>query len=322
MNKRGRWSASSVIKAVFTAVALVFLIRLTLKYGQEIPTDRLIGMWPALLVALSVLVLLRVYQAFLWGRVLLALGGSLRLRTALSIHTRALLARYIPGNVWHGLGITYWCQQEGVPARTSVASWILENVYTVLGGALAATVTAPWWLVGEALAQFATLCITIPIGLLMVHPRVLPLLLSAPLRLLKRPPLQVSLSFARSVSFAWLYVLLFLGQGWVLGLLTGWIEPGHTLNPLTLAGIFATAWTVGFLSFITPSGIGVREGVMSLMLARVLPVGSAMLLPILMRILMTLAEVVAAAIPFGAGVKSAATVDAVTENLSSARSKQ
>jgi hypothetical protein len=266
-------------------------------------------MWPALLMGLAFLVLLRVYQAFLWGRVLRALGGSLPLHTALSIHTRALLARYIPGNVWHGVGITYWCKQEGVSARTSVASWILENVFTVLGGALAAVVTAPWWLVGEARAPFVTLCIVLPIGLLIVHPRVLPLLLWVPLRLLKKPPLEVPLSFAHSVAFAWLYVLLFLGQGLVLGFLVGWVEPGHTLNPLTLAGIFAAAWTVGFLSFITPSGIGVREGVMSLMLARVMPVGSAVLLPILLRILMTLAEVIAAGIPYGAGAKPAVMVD-------------
>lgn len=315
-------AAINAFKVVFTAITLFFLVRYVFKYWQEIPTDRIKSIWPSLLVSLAILTLLRVYQACLWGKVLTALGGKLPVLTALTIHTRALLSRYIPGNLWPGLGISYLCHQQGVPVRISVTSWVLETTYTVLGGALAAIVTAPWWLIDDSHAQFGILCALVPIGLLAVHPRILCVLISAPLRILGKTPPEIPLSFLRSAVFALLYVLLFLSQGLVLSFVAMQVEPGHPINPLALAGISAAAWTVGFLSFITPSGIGVREGVMSLMLARVLPAGSAVLLPIIMRILMTLAEVVAAAIPYGTGAKSAATVDVITENLSSVRSEQ
>ena len=53
---------------------------------------------------------------------------------------------------------------------------------------------------------------------------------------------------------------------------------------LMLTGIYAIAWGIGFLSFVTPGGLGVREGVLSLLLTIVLPPARAMLVALLSRL--------------------------------------
>ena len=53
---------------------------------------------------------------------------------------------------------------------------------------------------------------------------------------------------------------------------------------LMVTGIYAIAWGIGFLSFVTPSGLGVREGVLSLLLTIIMPPATAMLVALLSRL--------------------------------------
>jgi uncharacterized membrane protein YbhN (UPF0104 family) len=53
----------------------------------------------------------------------------------------------------------------------------------------------------------------------------------------------------------------------------------------------SVAWVVGFLSALTPGGLGVREGLMSLMLERVSRPEAALVLPLVARLLCLVIEV-------------------------------
>ncbi len=67
-------------------------------------------------------------------------------------------------------------------------------------------------------------------------------------------------------------------------------------------GIFSTcyafAWLVGFLSFLTPGGLGVREGLLGLLLANYMPTSQATLIALLCRVWMLSAEIVLAGVVF------------------------
>ena len=59
-------------------------------------------------------------------------------------------------------------------------------------------------------------------------------------------------------------------------------------------GIYAIAWDIGFVSFITPSGLGFREGAIGLLFALALPVlptSLGAIIALLSRFVSTLAEV-------------------------------
>jgi hypothetical protein len=77
------------------------------------------------------------------------------------------------------------------------------------------------------------------------------------------------------------------------------------LTPVTLhqmpfvVGASALAWVVGYLSFLTPSGLGVREGVLTILLAQVYPLPVAIVGSLLYRLVLTLGEVLAVLIAWG-----------------------
>ena len=107
-----------------------------------------------------------------------------------------------------------------------------------------------------------------------------------------------SLSLHRRDLFALLpgYCATWLAYGCGLYLLGLSIHPLPLTAIPALVGIFAIAWVVGFLSFITPSGLGVREGVLGYLLSSLMPLPVALLLALLARVWLTLAELCCAAL--------------------------
>ena len=68
--------------------------------------------------------------------------------------------------------------------------------------------------------------------------------------------------------------------------------------PIILS-LYPFAWSIGFLSLITPGGLGVREGVLSLFLTTCLPSVTATLVALLSRLWIIVIEVILAAIAWG-----------------------
>lgn len=64
----------------------------------------------------------------------------------------------------------------------------------------------------------------------------------------------------------------------------------ENLSWIGAASIFALAWCAGFVVIFVPAGIGIREGVLSLLMANLMPVGAALTLALLARMMWVLAE--------------------------------
>jgi glycosyltransferase 2 family protein len=65
--------------------------------------------------------------------------------------------------------------------------------------------------------------------------------------------------------------------------------------PLVVAA-YAAAYAAGFLALLTPAGLGVREGVLVVALAPVLPAGPALVVALVSRLWMMLVELAGAAL--------------------------
>jgi uncharacterized membrane protein YbhN (UPF0104 family) len=75
--------------------------------------------------------------------------------------------------------------------------------------------------------------------------------------------------------------------------------------PVVVAA-FAAAYAVGFLALLTPAGLGVREGVLVVALAPVLPAGPALVVALISRLWMMLVELAGAAVAHLVARRSAA----------------
>ena len=232
--------------------------------------------------------------AFCWALVLERMGGAragLTRRTAAHIWLRSMLTRYIPGNVWHILGRTVLADQRGVPIALVIASATVEQIVMLLAALAVAALTFPFWpVVGHDQLWLLAL---LPIGLVCLHPALFNRALAFVARLTRRP----ELAFYHSSSDLAVYLLAFVAAMLCSGCaLVTLLMP---LVPLTMSGVVfvlgaaALAWALGFLSFLTPSGLGVREAVLVGLLAKLFPLPVALAASLLFRLALTLGEVVA-----------------------------
>ena len=95
------------------------------------------------------------------------------------------------------------------------------------------------------------------------------------------------------------YLLLWVLLGTAFFLFIKSLHPVSTSQLLVITGTYAVAWSIGFLSVITPSGLGVREGVLSLLLTSVLPPATATLVALLSRLWTLSAELIVTGMAFG-----------------------
>jgi len=137
--------------------------------------------------------------------------------------------------------------------------------------------------------------------LVVLYPRVLNWLLNLTLRLLKRDPVVLSLRYSDIllITLAWCISWLVAGGAFYVLLLALW--PGTPLVALPICiGIYAIAWDIGFVSFITPSGLGFREAAIVglFALALPLPTGLGTVMAFLSRLVSTVAELVCVGIAY------------------------
>ena len=95
------------------------------------------------------------------------------------------------------------------------------------------------------------------------------------------------------------YLLLWGLLGIAFFLFIKSFAPVSASQLLVVTGTYATAWTIGILSVITPGGLGVREGILSLLLTSVLPPATATLIALLSRLWTITAELALTGIAFG-----------------------
>lgn len=249
-------------------------------------------------LALSV-VLIFCYYAQQWGGwrlVMRSFGDPLARSESVAIWFASILGRYVPGSVAMVAGRVVMCKRRGIPARDTLASMVYENALILISALLVAAASVPFWPPFEYRAYALLLVLLAPLGLALLHPALFKKVSDAALLRLGREPLAKTLPFGRV-----LVLLLYYAGGWVLlGLaftaLASSVVPVEFAEIALFVGGYAFAWEVGFLSLVTPSGLGVKEGALFLVLALILPIPAALAIVVLSRLWQTLAEVVAAGV--------------------------
>ena len=95
------------------------------------------------------------------------------------------------------------------------------------------------------------------------------------------------------------YLLLWCLLGAAFFLFIKSLYPVDFSQLLVITSCYAAAWNIGFLSFVTPSGLGVREGVLSLLLTTVVPPATATLIALLARLWTLSVELSLGGLAFG-----------------------
>jgi hypothetical protein len=243
-------------------------------------------------------------MAMTWLVLFRGIGGQLGERDAFHVYLVSTIAKYLPGKVMLVAGRAMMVQERGQSATLGMTSTVLEAGFSLLGAACVG-ITAFVLAQGQAWSEhgglngwavFAMLLLLVP-GLIGLHPRILGPALQiatgiAPRRMALNlgaaPAYRTSLLVfaAHVLSRAVGACALFSVVGSVYPIDVGWL-------PL-LAGASAASYLFGFALPFAPAGLGAREGMLTLVLATVMPVPVAAIVSVLDRIVTVLAELLAA----------------------------
>ncbi|WP_026126676.1 lysylphosphatidylglycerol synthase domain-containing protein [Nocardiopsis xinjiangensis] len=233
-------------------------------------------------------------QMMAWRALLAGLGSPLPRRLAARVMFVGQLGKYLPGSVWAFVAQVELARDHAVPRSRGAAATLLAVAVTVATGLAVAAVALPlssaeaarrwWWALALA-----------PLFLAALHPR----MVAWGIGLAARPfarfravagagPLDVG-GRAIAAALAWT-LLAWVPLGAHLWILT-WAVGGDPLSSLgPAAGAYALAWTLGLLVVFAPAGLGVREAVLVVALAPVVEAGAALVLAVLSRLVMTVAD--------------------------------
>ena len=260
--------------------------------------------WWLLLAAFALFVTQELSFALIWRSIVRRLGSELAIVASERIYLSAEFVRYIPGNVWHVITRVLMAERRGVPKAVGFASMVIELATKIASAALVFAVTLLAWPDAHALtAHISSGALVVggvvgaPLLLLGLHPRLLGFVLDRGLRLVGREPVRITLTYGDILLITgyWAASWVLVGAGFYLLVLAMVPAPLSATALLLALGIYALAWDVGFLSFVTPSGLGVRELVLwtLLVLAGLVPVaGLAVVVAVVTRLFTTGAELI------------------------------
>jgi glycosyltransferase 2 family protein len=277
------------------AVILYYLGRTLYLSWHEIPFGSLRFHYGWLTLSFVVLTLSFICGVLGWQGILRSLGSRMSFPVAWWVITGSYLAKYLPGHVWAVGGRMVLCKQQGVPEKVSGTGMVLEMIALLLGSLITFFLAIPW-LVTQGLPRWVWfLAVPIPALAVLFFTPLLPWGLRRAATLVVKREVQLDIAPSGLAATLGLYVVNTTLQGLAYFLLIRSIHPLPVSRLVSVIGIYNGAWAAGFLSFIAPGGLGVREGVMTMLLKPYLPVAMAIIVAAVSRLWITLFEVAMAA---------------------------
>jgi len=206
------------------------------------------------------------------------------------------IKRYVPGFLWHMVGRTVVFKEEGVEQKDIISSLVLENQLIVLSTLLISAASLPFLFFYFAHGLDFKL---IPLIFLVILLAVFCFIFQKNIfkngfkKLLEHDISQYLFSPFTSkqnfLLFSYAFItFLSMGIGAYFSILA--FIPLSPAIFTQLVGLFIFSYLVGYVSFIFPTGLGIREGIITLALSKISSVTLAGFAAILFRLVFVICE--------------------------------
>jgi uncharacterized membrane protein YbhN (UPF0104 family) len=220
-----------------------------------------------------------------------ALGAPITFAQSIWMIATTQIGKYVPGKVWYMLGRVYVGRQARLDGKSLALSMVLEAcLLHVTGGII--------FLISMVISgnyntnRLIISLVLISVAVIILHPKVLNRVANFFLRILKKPQIASTLSYGQIMQISIYFFGLWIFQVIGFYLLIKAIYPIPFYHILHLAATYTLAWISGSVAIFTPGGLGVREGVMTLMLSSILPMPLAIAISFITRVWVSVFEII------------------------------
>lgn len=239
-----------------------------------------------LLRAFTIYTLALALAALTWYLIMRRLSGIVDIRIHLRVYCVTNLARRLPGVLWHVVGRAVLYERAGLSKTVTLLASGVEQVLIVLSGILvylASLVVTP----GTVRVNIVWLAVAVIIGGLLVHPRVIR-------AILRRWGQQEAFLIQYRDLVVWLALY---GVIWILGgciaiTLVGSNQPLSLAEQVEIIGAWSLSGGITSLVTFLPAGLGLREISLVVLLGPSIGWPFATFVAIMLRLLITLFEIV------------------------------
>lgn len=297
---------------ILIAVTLLFvLIKPFVQTHTQLEDVTFQIQWRWLILSFALLLLYRSAYIVPFAEFLRSLTSTpITFRNAFTLFHLANITRYLPGRIWGIVRLLTLSERFGVSKTTVGVSLTLHvGIETALGGLIAMSLIfskqmrTTAYLVLERISGHVVLFTLFGIGIVTCILFLIPTVSSKAQYFLKTlrqigTPLLTKQFRKQWLNILQVHILLWCCQGLAFFLFVRSLAPVQWKDVGILSACYAFAWIVGFLSFLTPGGLGVREGLLGLVLANYMSTPQATFISLLCRIWMLSAEIVLAGTAF------------------------
>ncbi len=200
------------------------------------------------------------------------------------------IAKYVPGRIWYMVGRVYVGKKQRMDSRNLTVSMFLESGLLILSSSVIFLISTV--IIGNYNLRYLLITlILLIIVVIVMQPGILMKILNVFLKIMKKETVALSLSYLQILKV----VIYFFGL-WIAQII-GFFFLINAIYPLPLSGLpnlaaaYTLSWITGFIVLFAPGGLGVREGMMTLMLSPILPTPLAIAISFITRVWITLFEV-------------------------------
>lgn len=230
-----------------------------------------------------------------WGKILhFITGKEYDFKKTARIFFIAQIVRYIPGNIWSFIQLAIKNEEKlEISKPHTILAIIVEIVIRMAVGALISIIVLVEIFHRYSLVYYVVLVLTILLAVFVLYsPRNLNKVLN--FFLLKKGQkflIHTTFDYKKVSLLVFYFSLHWLIFGVGLFVLIKALGI-HEISILRAIGVDIVSWIGGYLSLITPSGVGVREGIMIALFTPITGLAIATVISIVARLFFTLGELI------------------------------
>jgi hypothetical protein len=297
----------SLVKKIFWAIGII--VTLLILYGfikviiREWHTIRSaewhLNIW-LFVASLLICALSFILNAKVYHRLIKAFGGKVPFKKFCFIFLASNLGKYAPGRIVQLASLLVFMRREGVRNSVTLSAMAIFQALLTTMGAVVGIVFAGPEIVHKISPEFPVpvLYIFAAIVLLATLPRFFEPILNFLLKLMKREPVEYNLSIRDWAVAIIVFSIYWIFIGASFALMTASISNVELWQVPYIGGSFLIAYIGGWIILFAPGGIGVREGILMVLLKTFFATGIAGIIAAAARIWILVAEVLSLGIAF------------------------
>lgn len=272
-----------------SVVSLIFILKILFPGASQI--NLYLNRINPLTLAPSILCFFTYFllRGYIWQNILSKQKQKINLKKSLFLWSFSEFKRYVPGNIWSFVGRVVAFSNLGIDKLLITKSLMYEIEYFLLGCLIASIFALP--IIFKILpvshyyeVQVGSIFIFLTLFIVFFF-----LFSSRLKKKYKFIPDFKSSDHLKLITVSFISVFFFGLGTYFSAMSIFYINPKDII---LFSGFFGFALLIGYLSLITPTGLGVREGILILGLSTVLPIQISAFISIFSRILLILSEII------------------------------